>query len=49
MKQKRIFKLFFKGFILAKCKIIGDKNFQYEQRWKVIPSFVAELGFPRSD
>ena len=49
MKQKRIFLLFFKGFILVKFKIIGDTNFEYEQRWKVTLAFVAELGFPRSD
>ena len=29
--------------------MIGDTNFEYEQRWKVILSFAAELAFPRSD
>ena len=31
----------FKGFILVKFKIRGDKSFEYEQGWKLIRSFVA--------
>ena len=34
---------------MLKCKKIGDASFEYEQRWKVFLSFVAELEFPRSD
>ena len=32
-----------------KFKIAGDTSFEYSQRWKVIPLFVAGLGFSRSD
>ena len=39
----------FKGFILLRYKMIGDTSFKYKQRWKAILSFVAELGFSRSD
>ena len=42
MKQKSFF-ITFKGFILVKSKI--DRKFEYEHRWKVILSFVTELGF----
>ena len=38
----------FKGFILLKCKKLGDTSFKYEQKWKAILSFLAELEFSRS-
>ena len=31
------------AFILVKCKITANTSFEYEQRWKVIISFVTEL------
>ena len=47
MTQKAFFVTLY-GLYFSKI-IIGDTNFEYEQRWKVNLSFAVELGFSRSD
>ena len=48
-ETKSIFHNFLRALFRWNVKIIGDTSFEYEQRWKVIMSFAADLRFPRSD
>ena len=48
-KTKSILHNFLRALFWWNVKMIGDTSFEHNQRWKVILSFVAELGFPRSD
>ena len=42
-------KSFSRALFWWNVKMIGDTSFEHNLKWTVILSFVAELGFPRSD